>query len=215
MKRKAVLWIIILIMCVAVVVTLIVTVHSGFNANISAYGESKLKNLALNIMNSSISEVLAKYDNMDKLLNIEKDASGHITMLSVDSALMNDISVDAALLAGEKISCIDESQVSIPLGNLIGAKILSGYGPKIPIKFQPLGAVSTNFYTELEEVGINQASYRVYIVLKCYMQMIVGQSKHTVEAETNVLISEAIVVGVVPDTYANIPSETDFMNLTP
>jgi len=215
MRRKMRKFIIILAAAAILLTVCLLLMRGGLHSNLTAYGEARLKNLALNIMNTAVTDVLAEHGSIKDVLKIEKDSTGHITLLTVDSNIMNDISVDAALTAGRRISELSEDKVSIPLGNLLGSNLFSGYGPRIPIRFQPLGAVSTSFYTELEEAGINQASYRVYIVLKCYMQMVVGQSKHTVEVSTQVLISEAIVVGVVPNTYANIPSETDFMNLIP
>lgn len=45
--------------------------------------------------------------------------------------------------------------------------------------------------------------------------MICGAASQVVEVSTEVLISEAIIVGSVPETYANVADLSDFINFVP
>ena len=78
-----------------------------------------------------------------------------------------------------------------------------------------MGAVTASFNTRLDEAGINQTRYRTYIVLNVYMRMGIGLSTQTIEVKTEVFIADAIIVGKVPDTYADVNDATEFLNLMP
>jgi len=173
-------------------------VDQGLRPNIVAQGEAKLQNIAINIMNNAVNETLVEVGDISELVQVQKDNSGRITMVSADSTTMNDIAVKSALNAQKRIRELEESQLSIPLGNVIGSTLFSGM----------------DFQTEFETAGINQSRYKIYIVLSAYMKMVVGATSHSVETSTKILISDIIIVGDVPNTYANVPP-SDFLNLLP
>jgi sporulation protein YunB len=166
-------------------------------------------------MNNSVSEALQDAGDTTNLIRVEKDKDGKITMISADSAMMNKIAIRSALNAQRKINELQNTQISIPLGNILGSKLFSGLGPSININVTPLGTVNTNFHTEFESAGINQSRYKVYIILDSNMKMVVGATSQSVEISTEILISDVILVGAVPDTYANLTDSSDFLNLIP
>jgi len=47
------------------------------------------------------------------------------------------------------------------------------------------------------------------------MRMIVGGAVQSVSVESDVLVSECIIVGAVPETYADVMDADEFMNLIP
>ena len=154
-------------------------------------------------------------DTSDGLLTVEKDENGKISMISADSAAMNKISVGASMEAQKLLSDVGSARIAVPLGNISGIDMLSGIGPSVVIEAVPMGAVTTSFRTQFETAGINQTRYRTYISMKAFMKIVLGLSAQTVEVNTEVLVSDAIIVGDVPATYADVSNGSDFMNLMP
>lgn len=214
-KRKKIKRILIIFIIIGFLIGCYAIVDNGLRPNLVAQGEAKLKNIAVNIMNNSVSEALEEAGDTTNLIRAEKDKDGKITMISADSAMMNKIAVKSALNAQRKINELQNTQISIPLGNVLGSKLFSGLGPAININVTPLGVVNTNFHTEFESAGINQSRYKVYIKLDSNMKMVVGATSQSVEISTEILISDVILVGAVPDTYANLTDSGDFLNLIP
>ena len=128
---------------------------------------------------------------------------------------MNRIAVTAALRAQEKLEAENVTMLSIPLGDILSSRFFTGQGPAILFRTQPLGSVDTSFASEFSEAGINQTRHRIYLRLRADMRMLAAGMRQTAIVETEVLISDAIIVGEVPQTYANVAGATDFLNLLP
>ena len=175
--------------------------------NLLVQGEAQLNNIAISIMNTSVSETLKNRPAVENLLKTEKDEQGRISMVSADAAEMNEIVYECVQLAQEKIY--------IPLGNALGSKLFSGMGPELKVGVLPMGAVSAEYFTEFYAAGINQTRYKIYIVLKSDMALVVGSASQNVHVQSQVLIADAIIVGNVPQTYADLDNSSGFMDLIP
>lgn len=213
-KRRKIITVCILVAAAGALLGLYTALSEQLIPSLFAVGEPQLQNIALRVMNNAVRETLHDRD-VTGLVHVSKDGEGKIAMIQADSAALNEIAVSTALAAQEKLTTLGEGELSVPLGNVMGLKFLSGHGPPIRIRIQPVGTVETGFLSEFETEGINQTRYRIYIVLKANMRMMVGAGVQTVEAQTQVLISESILIGNVPSTYANVPGEDSFLNLVP
>ena len=71
--------------------------------------------------------------------------------------------------------------------------------------------------TEFEDAGINQTRHKIYLILNATVRIVVGNTSQTVEISSQVLISETIIVGSVPEsyTYLNDSSGEAKYNLVP
>lgn len=187
----------------------------GLRPNILAQGEVLLKNKAIEIMNKAVSKTMEGMTDAGDLIQIEKDADGKISMISADSIRMNRIATESALSAQELIEKLGEEELSIPLGNAMNSQLFNGMGPLILIRVTPVGAVGSDFRTEIEAAGINQVRYKAYIVLNAQMDIMVGTSRQNVQVSNEVLVSDVILVGAVPEMYADLGNTKSFLNLLP
>ena len=183
--------------------------------NLLVQGEAQFNNIAISIMNTSVSETLKSRPAVENLLKTEKDEQGRISMVSADAAEMNEIVYECVQLAQEKIYQLEQQKISIPLGNALGSKLFSGMGPELKVGVLPMGAVSAEYFTEFYAAGINQTRYKIYIVLKSDMALVVGSASQNVHVQSQVLIADAIIVGNVPQTYADLDNSSGFMDLIP
>ena len=180
-----------------------------------AKGEAEINNIVSDIMNLSIKHALAKAGDTSELLQVERDGSGKITMLSIDQGMVNQITLDSALEASGEMSKLKNQSFRIPMGNLLDSNLFSGTGPEFQITVLPAGSVSSKYYTEFESAGINQTRYKVYLVMEADVALIVGARSQDVTLKTEAVIADAIIVGAIPDTYADLAQGDGFLNLIP
>ena len=188
---------------------------AGLRPNLLAMGETLLASRAVEIMNQSVNLAMEQQDNLQNMILVEKNNQGNIAMLAANSELLNDISSCATLDAQEKLAQMGIEELGVPLGNLIGSEFFTGMGPMIYVRAYPMGAVNAEFVSDFVTSGINQTRIRIYMIMNANMRLVVGTGTQEVQVTTQVLIAENIIVGAVPDTYANLPTENDFLNLLP
>ena len=66
------------------------------------------------------------------------------------------------------------------------------------------GTVETDLRTEFVEAGINQTLHRIYLEVKCNVNILTPY--HTIKETiiNQVLLVEGVIVGNIPDTYYNL-----------
>lgn len=214
-------WIAIII--IVLLIAAYVIVDNAIRPAILSLSESKLRAEAVKAMNDAVRETIGESGVLySDMTHIEKDDTGKISLISVNTTLVNELGAKTALAAQSKIMSAGEQGISIPIGTILGGQILTGRGPSIVIKFEPLGSVTTEFMTQFEEAGINQTRHKIFLVLTSSVRIMIGTVPQTVEISAQVLISDTIIVGDVPQSYfestagglLNLLPEAD-SNLTP
>ncbi len=178
-------------------------------------GEAKLKNMGTQILNDAIKATLGAYSSSQDFLLIEKDDTGRVSLVVPDSLAINDIALETTLTAQSKLDEIANTKFDIPIASAMGINILTNSGPYVHVIVDNIGSVRTSFTTEFGEAGINQTRYRVHLSVTADMAMLVGSTPHEVTVTANAVIAESIVIGDVPQTYAQLPAEDEFLNLLP
>ncbi len=206
-------WVALILLIVVVIAYLIV--DEAVRPVIIGITEARLRAIAVNAMNDAVRDTVGAEISYTDLIKIEKDDKGNITLLSANAVLMNNIASNTAIAAQDKIQSIGEQGISIPIGTIIGGQLLSGRGPSVNVKFEPVGSVTSDFKTEFEDAGINQTRHKIYLVLNSSVRIIIGNDSQTVEVSSQVLISETIIIGDVPQSYMHFGSKESKLNLLP
>ena len=149
------------------------------------------------------------------LIDFEKDEEGHVTALRSNMSEFNRLQVQIADDILERLSEVSSSELSIPVGTLTGSSLLAGRGPSIHVRMQAVGSAKASLRNAFTSAGINQTRYKIYIVLKSDMALVVGSASQNVHVQSQVLIADAIIVGNVPQTYADLDNSSGFMDLIP
>jgi len=163
---------------------------------------SASKNVVTSAVNNAIA---AKLDSGDldyyKLIQLEKNTDGQVTALVCDMARINLLKT---LITQEIITGLTEknyANIGIPIGNLIGGSLLSGKGPRIPIRIIAVSSASTDFKNLFSTSGINQTRHRIVITVKVEISVLIPGSVTQEEVTTSLTVAETVVVGTVPDSY--------------
>jgi sporulation protein YunB len=100
----------------------------------------------------------------------------------------------------------ENCSVSIPMGNVLGIDLFSGYGPNIKMKVVLLGTVETDLRSEFIAKGINQTLHRVYLQIDCPVQILSSYKTMEENISNQFLLAENVIVGQIPSTYYNLES---------
>lgn len=134
-------------------------------------------------------------------------------MISANVIPINEIISDIPIKIQEELNKVENSSFKINMGSLTGSRIFSGSGPQIEIKMSTIGNLDTDLRSEFTHAGINQTLHKIYLQVEC--QVVILTPFDTIEEKiTNqVLLAEAVIVGITPDTYYNLEgiSQDDVM----
>lgn len=212
MRRKFLIFLFVLL---TVSIVGIVFIDTSLKPTMNAVAEVRVRYYAVDIMNRAIKQVTASNDSIKSVVEVLTNADGSVKLVQTDSVEMNRLSTLVSQTAQDMLQELTEINISIPLGSIVSNGIFSGKGPNIIVNMVPAGAVNTSFSTEFENAGINQTRHRVYLEVTAQVRMVAPLSGGAIEVKTVVPITEMIIVGDVPDTYINVDSLDDAMNLVP
>ncbi|MCH5159294.1 MAG: sporulation protein YunB [Clostridiales bacterium] len=152
-------------------------------------------------VNDAVCVALADSGDFKNFVSIERNDNNDITMITANSALVNLLARNTAIMSQSKINAINAFEVNIPLGTLSGIPLLSEKGPTVTVTVSPIGAVNCTFTSTFETAGINQTLHRIYIYVESKVDLIMPTSHLEVETTTPVLICESVIIGTVPDVF--------------
>ena len=212
-KKRYKRWIALVLLILAFIGYLLI--DAAMRPTILSITEEQLRAIGVKAMNDAVRETIGADVNYSDLINIEKDSNGRITLVSANAVMMNNLAAQTANTAQEKILNIGKQGIGIPIGTILGGQLMTGRGPNIVIQVEPVGSVTSDFQTEFEDAGINQTRHKIYLVLNASVRILMGSVSQTVEIASQVLISDTIIVGDVPQSFVDVANEDDMLNLLP
>ena len=177
--------------------------------------ELKSKAVSTSAINEAINIVVRDNVRYENLITITTDDLGNISMIQANAIEANNISRKLAQTTEKLIDDYGDLGVGIPLGSFSGIPILAGTGPDIKLKITPIGAVMCKFVSEFEQAGINQTIHRIYININANVGIVMPLYTKRFTSTQQVLISESIIVGSVPEVYLYSDSLSTLLNFVP
>ena len=177
--------------------------------------ETHAKSIATKISNEEATNVMREH-SYEELFTIEKDSDNNITMVKSNIIAINEIISDVAVKIQEEIDARGRENIEIAIGSFTGNKLLAGRGPGVKIRISPVGTVETDLRSEFTSQGINQTLHRVYLEVKCKVNILTPFEDIEKEIINQVLLVENIIVGRIPETYYNLEgldAESDAMEV--
>ena len=135
------------------------------------------------------------------LISIEKNNIGDISLMSANSLKINSISRkienETAKILEKKLN----NGIPIPILSFFGLNILSGYGTEVYFNSLTVSSVSCSFKSNFNTIGINQTMHQIYVEITCKTVVEIPFSREEIIYSSEILISEAVLVGKVPEVY--------------
>ena len=165
--------------------------------------KSLANSISTRICNEQATRVMADYEYGD-FCEIIKDENNNVKMISVNMITINKIISDIPVYILDELNKEENNTFNIRLGSFTGSKLLSGFGPNIKIKMMTDGEIETDLRTEFVDAGINQTLHRIYLNIKCDVSILTPYSVIKDEIYNQVLLTEGVIVGNIPETYYNL-----------
>lgn len=194
-----------------------VWLHITYNVNpiIRTVSEEQVKALATTAVNDAALQVMNENPAYRDLVTVTKDDAGNITLIQANSPVISELSGRTTLVAQENIRKIGEQGIPIPLGSLSGLTFLTGKGPDINIKVLPVGSVATRFRSSFQSGGINQTLHKIFLEVSTAINVVMPGVNQSVNTNTEILITESIIIGKIPDIYFQMGRLDEMLNLVP
>lgn len=211
-NKKKFYTIVIILFCLLGVISFL---RMSVNPIIVGTIEARSKSISTRAMNSAIADVVMNSIVYDDLVNIVTDDLGNILMIQANALEINNLSKDLAQTTEKRIEEYGGNGVHIPLGSFTGIPMLVGRGPHVKIKVQPIGAVFCSFVSKFENAGINQTNHKIYLNVVTNLGIVMPLMNVKFLQEQQVLISESIIVGQVPEVYLYSDNLDTLLNFVP
>lgn len=214
---------------ITVIIIILVTISLKYiskkvNPIIFDYAEMEAKELSSIIVNKSISIYSTKDLNTNNLFIINKNSAGEIETVDFNSVKVNkflslittSVQTNLRSIQSGYISSVDlpDSVVvkynnpegiifRVPIGIVFDNYLLSNFGPKIPIKLNLVGEVSSKISTKVTNYGINNALIEAYLNITVSEKLIIPFSSKKIVFKSKIPIVVKMVKGTVPKYYSN------------
>lgn len=138
------------------------------------------------------------------LIKFGRDQSGNIVSVTTDAYYLNKIGNNIGDEVDKHINQMKSYIIKIPFSVLFSEQLINGRGPKMPLVFVMTGITTTDFENEFTAAGVNQTHHRIMMSITVNTYVIHSGNVTVVPYKTNVCIAESIVVGITPQTFAEI-----------
>lgn len=142
-----------------------------------------------------------------QLVFLEKDIQGNITALRTNTLEINKLKVAVLNELRDRITRLGKDDLSIALGNLILPELFSGRGPRIPVRILSVTASDAQFASQLLDAGINQTLHQIIMNVTVTVMVLLPTGTIPVNSATEVVISETVLIGTVPNSYVNFTGQ--------
>jgi len=161
----------------------------------------RIKQVATQAINKAITEQVARQSDTEKLIDWKMNDNGKISGFMLNYGEHMNITSETIKTVQSTLNEIKDIPEHIPIGHALNSAIISSFGPRVPVKFEPVGAVKVELGTRERNSGINMVLVEVYITVTTEVSIIIPFDTEPEVVQTEIPISYLLVVGDVPMYY--------------
>ncbi|MCR8657838.1 sporulation protein YunB [Paenibacillus endoradicis] len=161
----------------------------------------RVKQIATQAINQAITEQVTQQSQTEELIDWKMDSNGKVSGFMLNYSEHMRITSATIETVQNALSDLQQIPERIPIGHAFNSAIISNYGPKIPVTFEPLGAVKVELNTREKDAAINMVLIEVYIKVITEISIIIPFDTEPELVEAEIPISYLLVVGDVPMYY--------------
>lgn len=172
--------------------------------SVLAISETMMRAEAVKTINQVSIEVFDEKVAGKEIVMIGRDKDNKINLVQANTVLLNKIAGEISIKCNEKLEEFGERGIEVPLGWMTDKSVYYNLGPKITIEMEPLGNIETSYESVFESAGINQTRHKIYLNVKARIKIIIPMYNTEMEVNTQIPLSETIIVGDIPDTAIDL-----------
>jgi len=211
-KRKIIIFFSVVVF---LIIGILLYLNYVVNPVIIETSSAKVRSLSQRAVENVVWEILKDSAIYDSLVVIMRDEEGKIVTINSNSATINMLALELTQKSQDALTKMGFNGIDIPIGSFSGMPIFTGRGPTINIKMLPIGNIYCKFESTFTSAGINQTNHKIYLKVFSSVSVILPTANQIIETETNIMISESIIVGEIPQTYLYSNSIDELLNLVP
>lgn len=176
--------------------------------------ETAAASRATTIMTDEVQKVMDGYQYTD-LMKVEKDNDGNVRFMQANTVLINKIISKIIANIQQRLDNSPTAIVYINYGSVSGITVLKNFGPKFEIELEAAGRTKSRLFSEFQSINVNQSIHRIYLELTTSFGILTPIGSYNQEVESKILLTEAVIVGDIPQTYYNLEEmkKSDAVNL--
>lgn len=198
-----------------IIISILLYLHYVVNPIIIDASEAKVRSLTQSAVESAVYDVIKDEYLYSDLIEIIKDSNNDIQMISANAYKINLLSKEILNSAQNNLTTLGEQGIEIGIGTFTGITLFTDKGPKVSLKLSPIGTIYTRFHSEFTSAGINQTNHSIYLYVQTDVSLILPTDTKMISTTTEVLLTESIIQGKIPDTYLNSNQLDEMLNLVP
>ncbi len=166
---------------------------------------SRAQSLAVTVICDEVNSIFVS-ESIDygSLMMIQKDNAGRITAIISQSGEINRLKAEIAQKVQDALGKTDKMVSRVPLGTFLSKGIFSGYGPRIPVRFTPVGRATVDISDSFQDAGINQTRHEIHLTVKAKINVLMAGGSVAAEIETVLPLAQSVIVGDVPQSYTSV-----------
>ena len=182
---------------------------------IKKYCSAKVEAVTMKAINNSIISVFTEDVSYTDFVTVIYNEQNKITAINAKTAKINLLARQIASITEKSVESLGDDGIDVPFGAFTGVDILSGYGTPVNVRFVPVSAVNCDFVSEFKSVGINQTLHKIYMNIYVDLQIVLPANIDKIKVSAQVLVSENVLIGEIPQTYLMATETGDMLNLIP
>lgn len=194
--------VILLIMFATIIISIALFLKAAYPV-FKASCETAASSKGVTIINEEVSKVMRNY-SYDNLISVEKDQNGKIAFIKADSIFINDIVTKIVSNIQKQFDGIPRISVFINMGSVSGISALKNFEPRFEVELESAGNINATTRTDFRSIGINQTHHKIYLDIDARVGILTPLDTFGKDVSTEVLLTEAVIVGEVPDSYYNL-----------
>lgn len=190
-----------------------VTVFIKYNVTpvIVSFSREKIRALTNDAVSNAILEVMSDAPDRE-YLKITRDEKQNIKSVEIDGAAVSDLAHKITLATHKYINRAGSDGIKIPIGSLSGIALFTGLGPELNVKIYLVGSTHTKIISVFTESGINQTVHKLFFDISGDIAVAIPGIS-SIKTSAQVLMSETIIIGEVPQTYLHAATVGDMLDL--
>ncbi len=181
---------------------------------VETYSKSEIKALTEKAINLSVSNVINKTLRYESLIDIKYTQTGEISSFSANQHEINSITREIVKETQFQMQSLKED-LKLNIGTFSGIPFFLGKGPEVNLKLVPIGIVGGNFDSKFQSVGINMTKHSLFLYIDVHVSVVMPIKSYEFKTTNQVLLSESVIVGKVPEVYLNGSGLGKNLNLIP
>ncbi len=190
-------------LCAIFILFLVLNAH--VRPLIGSYGLTQAKLVGTQAINDAVTAVLEREGvRYTDLMRVEKDVQGNIVSVEADTVKVNALKASVTTEILNQLKKHQNMTIRIPMGTLLKGDLLTGRGPRIPVKISLSGAATTQMASRFESAGINQTSHQLMMDITVALYAAIPGEDATTTLNTTFIIAETVLIGKVPETFIDV-----------